>query len=222
MDWTYLDAHWLSEVAKKACLRAARKSKSKYTNDALVAIIFSVSTLEAYLSEVIDSAKAFSTMHPRIKFLGELFGCLDEKQISLKDKYNLVRLILCEKAFDTGGPPFQDFSLLVNIRNALIHLKPDKTSSTETRKTNIIKELRQKKIIPEEENPFLKSTGKRASWVMYLLNPSVAKWSCNAANLMMQGLWEEVTEEKIKAFSRQVARPRRIAITKYKKKKKKS
>jgi hypothetical protein len=38
----------------------------------------------------------------------------------------LARLALTGHAYDRGGPPYQDFAVLMDARNALVHHKPER------------------------------------------------------------------------------------------------
>jgi hypothetical protein len=82
-----------------------------------------------------------------------------------------------------GELPYQDFALLISIRNALVHKKPEKfhyptdyeSSETEFEPHKFIKRLAERKVIelpPKTELP---------RWYAYIHKPEVARWSYNVA-----------------------------------------
>jgi hypothetical protein len=77
------------------------------------AIVFSALTLEAFINQEFG-------LHSETQKI-----IRDEKGITLKTKWLLLPLLLrSEKSFETGGQPFQKFSELVALRNAIFHFNP--------------------------------------------------------------------------------------------------
>jgi hypothetical protein len=80
------------------------------------AIVFSALTLEAFINQEFG-------LHPEIQKITK-----EEKGITLKAKWLLLPLLLHgNKTFETGEMPFQKFSELVTVRNAIFHFNPTDT-----------------------------------------------------------------------------------------------
>lgn len=201
---TYFHTGQIFGIAKEAYKRSlSQTQQNKPSDDALVAIIFAVSTLEAVMSQVIHMAKWFAKMSPKIDMFAEFLSELDDTQTSLKNKYFLAHWFLCDKKLDRGAKLYQDFSLLIDIRNALVHLKPDKVS-VENKIENLLEGLNNKKLLSEGFIPQYKA-GDRAMWVFYISNSNVAKWACNTAVSMIEGFWKDTPDDKVKQFFETVA-----------------
>ena len=154
--------------------------------DALIAIIFSCATLEAYINQAISIAGIHEQVDPKIKAFADIVGDMAGKDSSVTTLYHTARWVLTSETFDRGLRPYQDFALLVRIRNALIHLKPDRIINGQPEKsaqTKLLEEL-QRKGLTEVHLPL------RGTWTIYLHNPEVAKWACDTASQMIQSFWK--------------------------------
>jgi hypothetical protein len=155
------------------------------------------------MSQVVIEAKFFEKMSPKINMFADFLKELDDAHVSLKDKYFMAYWILCDKKLNRGAKLYQDFSLLIDIRNALVHLKPDKVS-VKNKIDKILKSLDNRKLLSKAFIPAYKS-GKRAHWVFYISNSNVAEWACNTAASMIQGFWKETQDDKAKQFFETIA-----------------
>lgn len=79
----------------------------------IAAVITSTACLESYVNEIIYLTPALS--EPQRKSL---------LRRSLRDKYNKFFNYVSGEPFETGAEPFDSFSLLVDIRNSLVHFSP--------------------------------------------------------------------------------------------------
>lgn len=195
MDWTYFSASDLFATAKDACERASQSSQANsLVKDALVSIAFSAMTLEAYLSQAVFVSEKWRDRDPKIEAFIQVIGEMDDRDIgaSMKAKYFMAYTIVGDKPMDRGAEPFQGFDLLVDLRNHLIHLKPDTQSSSRSQK--LLARFSDRKLIAEIDE------SNRGSWVMYVSNPKVAKWACNVASSMIQGLSNHASNATIKEF----------------------
>jgi len=195
-NMTYFSTGTLFDIAKEAYKRSRENASNNISNDALVAIVFATSTLEAFMSQAVSTMKLLTHLHPKFELFANLIGELDSKEIgaSLKIKYNMAHWVVCDKPFDRGSEPYQSFDLLVNLRNMLIHLKPDKMASEKIDK--LLRQLKAKKLI-SGYNPM-----QRMTWVFFVSTPIVAKWACNTTAKMIQEFWKHTPDEKVKQFFR--------------------
>jgi hypothetical protein len=112
----------------------------------------------------------------------------------------MAHWIICGTPFDRGKSPYQDFDLLVDLRNALTHFKPDKVGSEKTRK--LLARLKSSNLIPDSLLPNYdpNTPEQRAVWVHYLSTAKVAKWACNTAAAMIAEFWKNSPEEEVRQF----------------------
>ena len=89
---------------------------------ALTSIVFSVVSLEAFLNEVADIALEFYA-DPAISLFVDFMVDAEKSRASLESKFVLSRWILAGQKFDRGSQPYQDFALLLGLRNDLVHFK---------------------------------------------------------------------------------------------------
>jgi hypothetical protein len=200
IDWTYLATHELFAIAKQAYRRCSGQPPGLDSGqDALVAVLFSAATLEAFMSQAVHAAEQWAHLHPRIKAFADFLAELDEREVgaSLKAKYNMAHWVLCGQPFDKGRSPYQDFDLLVDLRNLVIHLKPDSTAAERTKK--LLRRLQSAHLIPVGLVPDLQteSPDNRTHWLHYACNPVVAKWACTTAAEMIHAFWRGAQEQDV-------------------------
>jgi hypothetical protein len=95
------------------------------------AIIESVSFLEAAINELFTDA-AENRHTPAwtgalsagvLKQLGSMWEFVSNKPIL--DKYQTALVLAGKKAYDRGAAPYQDVALLIQLRNRLVHFRPE-------------------------------------------------------------------------------------------------
>ena len=93
------------------------------------AIMTSVASVEANINEFYLDAKdnllgAILTASPQV-LLAELWKVAGEKKFSILEKYQIALAAIEKSKFDTSIGPYQDMDLLINLRNMLVHFKPE-------------------------------------------------------------------------------------------------
>ena len=102
-------------------------------DSALVSVVFAAASLEAFLSESVYLAE-FSNYIARIKgdigaasetaaTFAQVLDDAEDSRASIESKFHLANLVLTGKAYEKGASPYQDFRLLTDLRNALVHFK---------------------------------------------------------------------------------------------------
>lgn len=194
----YLHANRLFSIAK----RAAAGDSSE--NDAsIVSIMFSVLALEAFINESGALANLVPTSKRQkiIEGFAQVMGELEERKESLLVKYHLALLVFSGSTWDEGSQPFQDFKLLIALRNAIAHTKADKWEAPVSESERdpersldqypkIIRQLYQKKIIELPD--------KSTSWLEVLDQPKVAEWACSTAKLITEEFLNAVPDGEYK------------------------
>ncbi len=96
---------------------------------ASASIMMSVASLEASINELfleaIDRSK--NSLEPlsaaQMTLLAELWKATDRS--NALSKYQIVLTACGKSPFETGKPPFKEAKLLTDLRNALVHFKPE-------------------------------------------------------------------------------------------------
>ena len=170
----------LFHIAREAVDRA-REQRSQ----SLVAIIFSAAGIEAFVNETLDSLQ-----FPIEKGLAELdqlravatAAGLFGKSASLATKVQLLSATLAGHTFDVGAQPFQDFDLLIALRNALLHQRieriPD-VHSSELPPNKIVQRLISRGLVAPDDS------GIPSPMIGPISDPSVAEWALKTGTRMV-------------------------------------
>ena len=94
-----------------------------------IACVFSVAWVEAFFNELLEHISTNPIYHltDGARHLRSLVEStrLFSKALSVSDKVQSIKVMLSGTPFETGSQPFQDFELLVAVRNALLHNRPE-------------------------------------------------------------------------------------------------
>lgn len=163
------------EAAKRAEQSGREFTDNKGTifrlsNNAAEAVVLSAIAAEASINETIDW---IDSGFERIEKTGILSD--DFLDLELRLKWWLLPRILVGTSFDRSGSPWQDFSALVKLRNALVHYKwqqgwPRFMRDFETRGLAFQKE--------------------GMTWIESVLTDKTARWAVNTVRAMSAKLNE--------------------------------
>jgi hypothetical protein len=99
------------------------------TLPAIAGIVFSALSLEAIVNEMLDRVR--DPWRPesavdliRVRSICDAAG-LNERMTSIETKVAVLAVALGAQDNPMGRQPYQDFRLLIQIRNFLVHLRPD-------------------------------------------------------------------------------------------------
>ena len=186
------------EIAKKAYEKTKQGFPIHSKEDALVAIVFSALSLEAFINELgvfAEDAKAHGYTEP---FLDSLINVLDESLIAPKDKTTQAKFLNASDAlsnkFDKCKKPYQDFVDLFALRDCLVHSKPDRFNiDTHDQwfysRNKVINRLRGKNI-------FLNTSNK--SLHLLVSTEKAAKWACDIAAEMVNAILDKIPDSRFK------------------------
>lgn len=178
----FLNHGSLLAVATAAYRRLKSASSDNRPEDALVAVLFSAATLEAFIADFAYLGKgaigsAFSEISEASKIIDEL----EESRASVKAKYLMAKAMLTGgKTYDKGGRPFQDFTLLFSIRDAIVHHKPQVVGD---KPHALVKKLAEMKLCDH---------GNSETWISQISTPAVAGWACNTAIAMIRSIVDSI------------------------------
>ncbi len=199
----FILAPHLFEIAKAAYERTKGSSPEReiQSQDPLVAIVFSAAALEAFINEAaILAEQPLLTGVPEepdsVGTFAELIGEMERTPVELK--FMVTRAVFAEQVYDKGAQPYQDFGLLIELRNALLHLRPrdifefSPVTGMSVQPPKIIHKLRSKNILARPEAV----TG--GPWIRWISTPAAARWACNVAAKMVHSVMEVVPEGQFK------------------------
>lgn len=113
------------------------------------------------------------------KGIGELLEQLEDAHTQVTAKYLLASILLPKKPLRKGEQPYQDFDMLIDIRNDFVHPKaqvhPPKYFETFVNR-GWTYNAKTDKV-------------KLVGWMNQLETPQVARWACRAAHNM---IWDIV------------------------------
>lgn len=192
-------------LAKKAYERTKDASSDRESGeiDALVAIVFSAAALEAFVNESVELAElgaassGYYEPGPVTNFR-RLLREVEESRGSIQLKFLLAKQTLTGHTYDKSALPYQDFDLLIELRNALVHLKPrekfeiDIGGKMSVTLPKIIQRLESKNILAEFEPV------ENVGWTQRITTRAVARWACNTAAQMVQSTLDCVPDSHLK------------------------
>jgi hypothetical protein len=155
---------------------------NNYSPNAIDVYILSVSALEAFINEVCFSGPEIRMINgtPAPRNLIE--------DLELRKKYYLLPLLLWGKTYERGVQPYQEFEMLVRIRNDLIHYKMRRYHrGDEPQYFKILSERGALLVSPHPDADF--------AWVMKILTSKGALWAYNTACRMAKRLIELADEQ---------------------------
>ena len=155
---------------------------------ALVSLVFAEASLEAFLNETIELAWDWShnTKEPPIvSSFAQLMSDLERSP--LQSRFQMAHWMLTGKPYDKDAPPYRDFVLLMRVRNALLHFKPDPAIEipgeaevgAALNSNAVLDSLKSKNILA------ILPHGGQASWTLFVGTRAAAEWACNAASQMV-------------------------------------
>jgi hypothetical protein len=147
----------------------------------VVALILSAISLEAFLNEMVELASFSSdeSEPEEIRAFAGILRDLEQQRAQIGLKVQIAHYVLKKKKLNRGESPHQDFALLMDLRNALVHKKPEKWTwmgdDQEYEPHTLVKRLADRKVIPPP------STDEPPQLFILICSPEVAHWSYNVA-----------------------------------------
>jgi hypothetical protein len=173
----------------------------------LVSIVFSVVAVEAFLNEATEMALRFSDYAGEPQMVPVFAECMvdaEKSRASLESKFALANWVLVGKKLNKGALPYQDFALMVRLRDRLVHFKGNegfdpKATAQEFHKDLIQRFGRNKNLLAEDMEP--------GSWMHAIETKAIANWCCStAASVVVDFVAKAPTEGGWQAFLKGIHR----------------
>ena len=187
----FLNSRVLYRMAKQAYERtqSASSDTAPDQDDALIAVLLSAATLETFIADLALCARAGSQLSSTPSPVLALADTLDEVERSrgsVRLKYLMAKMILSRQPYDKGGKPYQDFDLLFDVRNAIIHHKPEKINKD----PHAIVVALAARGLCKRPDPHT-----RSSWLPHVSTRAIARWACNVVRDMVASITESFPKD---------------------------
>jgi hypothetical protein len=166
---------------------------------ALVSLVFSVISVEAFLNEATEMALRFAKYAGEPQMVPVFAECMvdaEKSRASLESKFALANWILVGKKLNKGVQPYQDFALIVGLRNDLVHFKGnerfDPNATPEEFHKNLIQRFGNKNLLAENMEP--------GSWIHAIETKAIADWSCKTAAQVVVDFVSKAPEDVWRSF----------------------
>jgi hypothetical protein len=193
-----------------------RFREGRHERSALVSVMFSAISVEAFLNETPelaeDSEQAPGPHPPAVRAFAAVLREAEDSYASTLLKANLARLTLSGTAFERGAQPFQDFALLMRVRDELVHLKPTGFTSDDGTRVGhpgsgsaVLKHLKSKNVLMEpevEEGERPEDFTVSARFISMIGTPAMARWACLTTATMVHEIISIAPDGEFKAVLR--------------------
>jgi hypothetical protein len=170
---------------------------------ALVSVVFAAVSVEAFFNELVESAQdlsVFDNVPPAVGTFARLMSDLTKFRGPIAHKFQMAHWMLTGGPYDDDSEPFKELKLLFQVRNDLVHFKPDPLVEDGEPKPphTTLEKLRSKNIL--NDSPAEDSS---RSWIQSVGTRAVAEWACNASSLVTadlvsklpEGVWRDEVEQ---------------------------
>ena len=182
----------------------------------LVSTVFAAISAEAFINEapVIaeETLKRAGPHPPAIQAFASLLAEVESVRGSTLLKFNVAHLALTAQAFSKGVQPFQDFALLMRVRDELVHMKLSGFTSLAGDRmdrdqgggggSKLLQQLGHKGVLmeiePEDDDPPSGESTFFARFTTWIGTPGMARWACITTAAMVHALIASVPESQFK------------------------
>ena len=186
-------------VARRGCERSKDVGQ-----EAIVAIVFSALAVEGFVNHLatLTSGPLAERSGEELRAFAGIMGDLEDQRVGVETKIQMAYYVLTREVLDRGALPYQDFSLLVDLRNGLVHSRPERIDwppRTDWNPHRLVQRLVDRKVIPKP------SSGQAPQFQAVVCCHEVACWAYNLALTMMNFLIEALPAGDFKESSAFIA-----------------
>lgn len=166
-------------LARRAYDRAVQDSYESMTAIILAAVAF-----ESFLNEIVHRFSTEITRGelPILNRVGDWLDIVELKRPNILERIEVLHLALAASKIDRGSQPYQDLALLYQLRNVLVHRKPESYGNWNPDDADrtyephrLVKSLASRGIIE------LPSPTAPPLWGPFVVNRQTSKWAFNTA-----------------------------------------
>lgn len=166
------------------------------TTDGIVAIVVAAASTEAFINELAENIGLYrqnaadwapDAITPGMAAASEAVFDLEFMHASVTEKYVAASGKLGGR-FNKGGSVYQDFVRLIELRNAIMHIKPVRPGETHSGEAITEELAHQRRAIRREE------IGGLLPWFDRLQTPATARWACSSARTIILALLDLIPD----------------------------
>ena len=163
-------------LAKKAYERSLTDDTESF-----VSITLSAMALECYINDFAhqSSSEMLRIGVKPLQDVNYVLGVLENSKSSLITKIETIHYLLTENELDRGDSRHQELSMLVRLRNELVHRKPESTGEWGVDENQTFEPHKFVKFFSDRGVIEKPSSESPPTWSQYLNKPEVAKWAYN-------------------------------------------
>ncbi|MDD3603649.1 MAG: hypothetical protein PHD86_00485 [Kiritimatiellae bacterium] len=181
--YTEYTAGQLISLAHDACTRA-----EEVYPESITAIVLASLAVEAFVNELTHNMQhPITHKHPaNLDTLGHLIKDLDTNRGNLNNKVDVIYYFLTNKKPPRGDSVYQNFTALIELRNKLVHSRPNRYSTADDPIHNdpgFMKLLFDQSIVDRS------AAKTEYSWHTLIQHPKVAKWAYSSAVNLIKDIW---------------------------------
>jgi|SRR5579864_5374147 len=198
MASTIQNAGRLFQIAVKSADSITAKERASRQQSALVSLVFAVVTLEGFFNEtvelanmcligeqqVIEGGSTIKSPEPEVvKIFCRLMTDAEDAHMQLESKYVLANWLMTGQAVDRGSQPFQDLSVLIKVRNQLVHFKPNEVFTQPEVTPEILSHSRNPAIKHlQSKNVLANDVVGLTGWPEWISTKAMARWARDVAS----------------------------------------
>lgn len=206
----YINASGLFEQAIASYQAASKLPRYSIEGrrETLASILYAVISAEAFINELHHLTRGWNKPDAFgwVKALVDLLEEAEKSRASLESKYQLAMFILSGEPFDRGAAPFQEFALLIAVRNLIVHAKPlvatlSKNASGKYIWTEpkIMVRLQSAGVVPVPDDltdlaDHTSAQALSADVLGHISTEVTALWACTAAAGIVNGVLEAIPD----------------------------
>jgi hypothetical protein len=144
--------------------------------------------------------------------LGQILGQFDDSRENLVARIQVAKSLLSGQRYNPGAELFQDVNMLLKVRNALVHPRPQKIHGSPNSKDfgtqypNFINHLQNKGLIASVKD------GPAQSWYSLIETPKIAKWAYETSCSIIEDLINSFPDSTLKQML-EMMRPHVTALS---------
>jgi len=170
-----------------------------FTEDTSVAIILAAASTEAFINELAELSSTpqlpGDQLVPELLSFEKAWREIEANRGSIRLKYLVASQLLSGRMFDKGAGPYQDWAMLLELRDRHMHLKAQSIESAGSdsglgpvvRHPDPVRQLQQRGIARANSREVI-------SWMQALQTSKVADWACRSALGIIDAVLEMVPE----------------------------
>ncbi len=194
---------WLTaRDARDRARECAKNDPDAWTSDAIVAIVLSAASTEAFINELAElvemtKVRLDDTVSSELRAFADVIREIEEARGSLLDKYLMAAETLRGSPFDKGTNPYQDFATLVTLRNDIMHLRPrDRTVITPDGRQSLAS---RKCIAALQQRGLARTPNPKGSmsWFDSIQTTEMASWAHETAHEIILAVLDLIPDDPI-------------------------